>query len=121
MSEGDYQIQVADWVVAALGEETARDIPERSLRFAEEAIELTQACGVDVETVHRLVDYVFSRPVGNPAQEIAGSLVTLYSTAAALGIDADAELEKELDRIWRPEVIERCRRRQHEKREVLKG
>ncbi len=121
MSEGDYQVQVADWVLEALGEETAKNIPERSLRFAEEAIELTQACGVDAETVHRLVDYVFSRPVGDPAQEVAGALVTLYSAAAALGIDADEELEKELKRIWQPEVIERCRRRQYEKREVLKG
>jgi hypothetical protein len=39
--------------------------------------------------------------------------------ASALGVDADAVLEAELARIQRPEVVERCRRRQDEKRAAL--
>lgn len=115
------QTRVAAWVLEALGAESAVNVKERSVRTVEETVELAQACGVDPETLHRLVDYVYSRPAGKPEQEIAGSLVTLYSVATALDVDAQQELEKELERIWQPEVIERCRRRQHEKREALKS
>jgi hypothetical protein len=114
------QERVTEWVREVFDDTTASNIPERALRAAEEAIELTQACGVDAETVHRLVDYVFGRPCGEPAREIAGCLVTLYAAASALGVDAGAEFERELTRIWQPEVIERCRRRQSEKREALR-
>lgn len=113
------QFRVSAWVRAVFTEKEATDAPERSLRLAEEAIELAQACGVDAATLHRLVDYVLSRPTGKAAQEIAGCMVTVYAAASALGVDADSELEAELVRIHRPEVIERCRRRQHEKRAAL--
>ena len=115
------QASVTAWVRKCFTEAEAKDAPERSLRTAEEALELAQAVGVDAETLHRLVDYVFSRPVGKPEQEIAGTMVTLYAMANALGVDADAAFETELERIQTPEVIERCRRRQHEKRAVLAG
>lgn len=113
------QERVTDWVRSTFTMKEANDVPERALRMAEEAIELAQACDVDVATAHRLVDYVFSRPKGRPAQELAGCMVALYAVAAATGDDADAELEKELERIRHPEVVERCRRRQHEKRAAL--
>jgi hypothetical protein len=115
------QSRVTAWVREVFTEQEANDAQERSLRTAEEALELAQACGVDAATLHRLVDYVFSRPVGKPAQEVAGTTVTLYAMAAALGVDAQAEFETELKRIQQPEVIERCRRRQHEKREATKA
>ncbi len=113
------QDRVASWVRSTFSEHEARDVPERSLRMLEEAIELAQACKVDAATVHRLVDYVFGRPVGEPNQELAGCMVTLYALAVALDLDADTELDTEIERINRPEVIERCRRRQHEKRAAL--
>ena len=115
------QRRVAAWVVEVLGEKTAQNAQERSLRTAEEVLELAQACRVSREVLHRLVDYVFERPVGDAAQEISGVLVTLYSTADALGIDADAALEAELVRVQQPEVMEKIRRRQSEKREALLG
>ena len=113
------QSKISAWAQRVLGVEAATNIPERALRSAEEALELAQACEVDAASVHRLVDYVYSRPVGKPAQEIAGTMVTLYAMAAAVGVDADAEFEIEVERIHRPEVIERCQRRQGEKREAL--
>jgi hypothetical protein len=113
------QARVTVWVREVFTEKEANDAAERSLRTAEEALELAQACGVDAATLHRLVDYVFSRPTGKPAQEIAGTMVTLYAMAAAIGVDAQREFEIELARINQPEVIERCRRRQHEKRAAL--
>lgn len=115
------QSRVTDWMRTTFTGVECEDVPERSLRMAEEALELTQACGVDAATLHRLVDYVFSRPVGKPQQEIAGCLVTIYAIAGALGVDAQAEFETELARINTPEVVERCRRRQHEKRAALIG
>lgn len=113
------QARVAAWVRKVFDETVAVNAPERTLRFVEEAVELAQAVGIDARTMHRLVDYVFSRPVGEAPQEVAGSLVTLYAAASALGIDADTVFETELARIDRPEVIERVRRRQAEKREAL--
>lgn len=113
------QARVDSWMRVAFTKEEIANGPERTLRHVEEALELAQACNVDAATLHRLVDYVFSRPVGKPAQEIAGSMVTLYAAASALGVDAQAAFEAELVRIQQPEVIERCRRRQHEKREAL--
>lgn len=115
------QRRVAAWVAEALGNDSAHDAAERALRTAEEAIELAQACDVPREALHRLVDYVFVRPVGDAMQEIGGTLLTLYSTAEALGVDADAAFEAELARIQRPEVMEKVRRRQSEKREALVG
>jgi len=113
------QSRVSTWVRKVFSEKEATDVPERAIRMAEEALELAQACGVDAATLHRLVDYVMSRPVGKPAQEIAGTMVTVYALAGALGVDADSEFEVELVRIQQPEVIERCQRRQHEKRVAL--
>lgn len=115
------QARVGAWVQRALGGDAAHNAQERSLRTVEEAIELAQACGVSAETLHRLVDYVFARPVGRVSQEIAGTLVTLYSTAAALGVDADEAFEREMARIARPEIMGKIQRRQREKREALIG
>jgi hypothetical protein len=113
------QSRVTAWVREVFTNKEAEDVQERALRMAEEALELAQACEVDAATLHRLVDYVFSRPVGKPEKEIAGTMVTVYALAAALGVDAQMMFENELVRIQTPEVIERCRRRQHEKREAL--
>ncbi len=111
------QKRVACWIRTTLGE-SALNPAERALRLAEEAAELVQACGVDREALHRLVDYVFERPVGDPAKEIAGVMVTLYGAATALGTDAQTRFEEEMVRIWQPEVMDRVRRRQAEKREA---
>lgn len=114
------QDRVASWIQATLGEESATNGPERVLRLVEEALELAQACRVDREALHRLIDYVYERPVGEPAGEIAGVMVTLYGAASALGVLAQVAFENELKRIWQPEVMARVRRRQAEKREATK-
>jgi len=115
------QDRVTAWVCSTFGEAVLANVSERALRLAEEALELTQACGLDAATLHRLVDYVFGRPVGEAGQEVAGCMVTLYAVASALGVDADAALETELARIQQPEIVARCRRRQAEKRAAMLG
>lgn len=66
-----------DWGVRAFGRQHMVDTRVRALRMLEEAIELGQACSLDKETVHLLVDKVFERPVGDPAQELGGVMLTL--------------------------------------------
>ena len=113
------QFVIWRWALRVLGETAVRNLPERGLRVAEEAIELGQAMGVDAADLHRLVDYVYSRPVGTPGQEIAGTMVTLYAAAAAVGVNADAAYEAEVARIHTPEIEDKVRRRQAEKRERM--
>ena len=116
MTPSTYQARIGSWVSHVFGVDAAADTVERALRAAEEIVELAQACGVKRESLHRLVDYVFSRPTGDPAQEIGGCMLTVYAVAESLRVNADSRLEAELERIQQPEVIERCRNRQTEKR-----
>lgn len=115
----DAQARVVGWVRSTFGEASSEDVPERALRFVEEAVELAQACGMPPEQLDRLVEYVYARPTGDASREVAGSMLTLYAVAAALGVLADEAFEKELERVQQPEVIARCRARQSEKRERL--
>lgn len=70
----------------------------RALRFAEEAIELAQACGVDEQTMALLVKTVYGRPVGRPLQEIGGCMVTLSVLGDALNIGLEEAFEIEVRR-----------------------
>jgi hypothetical protein len=53
----------------------------RAMRFYEEASELVQSRGLSREDAHRVVDYVYDRPVGDSQDEIGGSLITLLLLA----------------------------------------
>lgn len=122
MNLSEMQERVGRWVVSTFGEAIASNGKERALRVAEEALELAQALGVTRVQLHRLVDYVFGRPVGLPSQEIAGCMVTLAAVAGAVGADLERVVWHEMVRIETPEVVARCRARQDEKRaELLTG
>ena len=47
-----------------------------------------------------LVDYVYGRPVGVPAQEVGGVALTLASLCTALNLDQEQCGEMELERVW---------------------
>lgn len=47
-----------------------------------------------------LVDYVFSRPAGEPGLEAGGVMVTLAGLCTASGIDMQRAGEDELSRNW---------------------
>lgn len=72
-----------EWAIRSFGDDQMRNLPLRSLRVVEEAIELAQACGVPKETVALCVDKVYERPTGEIAQEIGGVLMTIYLFVAA--------------------------------------
>ena len=95
-----FQARVQPWLLACFGAEIAADQVERNHRFLEESIELVQASGCTASEAHQLVDYVFGRPVGEPAQEVGGVMVTLAALCLARGMDMAAAGEAELARIW---------------------
>lgn len=95
-----FQQRVQPWLLACFGAEIAGDKQERNHRFLEEAVELVQANGCTASEAHQLVDYVFGRPVGEPAQEVGGVMVTLAALCLASGLDMHQAGEVELARIW---------------------
>ncbi len=98
--QGPLQQRVQPWLLECFGAEIAGDKQERNHRFLEEAVELVQANGCTASEAHQLVDYVFGRPVGEPAQEVGGVMVTLAALCLASGLDMHAAGETELARIW---------------------
>lgn len=95
-----FQSRVLPWLVVCFGAEIAGDRTERNHRFLEEALELVQSTGCTRSEAHQLVDYVFDRPVGAPAQEVGGVMVTLAALCCAHDIDMHEAGETELARIW---------------------
>ena len=77
------QAEVQAWCVSAFGDHDALFIPQRGLRLFEEAIETAQACGCDSALLHRLIDHVYAKPLGELPQELGGLGVTMLALAAA--------------------------------------
>jgi hypothetical protein len=82
-----FQEQVQPWLTKCFGTVIASDKVERNHRFLEESLELVQATGCTQSEAHQLVDYVFNRPVGEPAQEVGGVMVTLAALCLANRLD----------------------------------
>lgn len=104
-----FQKHVGEWVRECFGDETAYDTTERNWRFLEEALELVQSLGGNAGDAHKLVDYVFSRPAGSPFQEMGGVMTTFNSLAEANHLSIEDAAKTELERVMRPEVMEKIR------------
>ncbi len=111
-TDDTFQTRAGAWTLDCFGPDLSGDRTERNRRFLEEALELAQSLGGTREQAHALVDYVFSRAPGQPAQELGGTMVTLAALCHANGLDMRAEAEAELARIARPEVMARIRDKQ---------
>lgn len=98
--KGGFQDRVGAWMVACFGRDVAADGVERNHRFLEEAIELVQALGCTASEAHQLVDYVFGRERGDPAQEVGGVMLTLAGLCQANGLAMADSGEAELTRCW---------------------
>jgi hypothetical protein len=98
--ELSFQERVRAWVEAAFGRQIADDRAERNHRFLEEALELVQSLKCSREDAHRLVDYVFNRPAGDPRQELGGVLLTVAALASACLLNMENCGEAELARVW---------------------
>jgi len=107
-----FQSRVRPWMMECFGAEISADRVERNHRFFEEASELVQACGMTASEAHQLVDYTWSRPIGEPNQEAGGVMVTLAALCLANGLDMHAAGETELARISAPETMTKIRAKQ---------
>lgn len=107
-----FQSRVRPWMLECFGAEIASDRVERNHRFFEEASELVQACGMTASEAHQLVDYTWSRPIGEPNQEAGGVMVTLAALCLANGLDMHVAGETELARISKPDMVIRIRAKQ---------
>lgn len=99
MERDERQRRVSEWCHAAFGPERSTSVQERGTRLLEEAIEAAQAAGVDRALAHKLVDYVYGRPVGELGQELGGVGVTVLALAQAAGLSAEAEEVREVERV----------------------
>lgn len=110
---GEWQLITRQWLDAVFGADSHANIDQRirAVRHLEEATELAQACGASKESCRQVIDGVFLKPAGNVGQEIGGSFTTLLSVANACDEDASICLEREMDRMWKPDVMERVRQR----------
>ena len=108
-----YQSRVEKWLEACFPLSVRSDRAERTHRFLEEALELAQANGCTRVDALALVEYVFGRPCGQPAQEVGGVMVTLAGLCSASKINMDEAGDRELDQNW--ERIEQIRAKQQSK------
>lgn len=93
------QCLVSDWCADLFGEDVAKNTVERSARLVEEAVEVAQALKLPKDVAHRIVDHVYSRPVGDVPQEVAGVFLTILSLSTAAGVDLTDAFHKEWHRI----------------------
>ena len=105
---GGYQARVAE-AHHALFHDDPTDIAERRDRHQEESNELSQSLGMTREEAHRLVDYTWDRPAGEPTKEIGASLLTLASLCVVGGYDMASCGYADLEKLQRPETIDRIR------------
>ena len=91
---------LVEWATEAFGRETIDDPRQRAMRCLEEAVELAQALGVDEAACHRQVAHTYARPVGDPAQEVAGVINGALMAAECIGVDGLLVAEAELERVW---------------------
>lgn len=95
-----FQIRCMKWILAWLNTNLVWNKQERNQRFLEEALELVQSLDMDAATAHKLVDYVFSRPPGEPKQELGGVMNTLAILAETNSMSMWQSAEDELARCW---------------------
>lgn len=113
--EQTFQAGVSDWMDKCFLPSLYSNMTERGDRLLEEVLELLQAHGYDKARVPTLVDYVFSRPAGDPAQEVGGVMVTLAGYCWVAGLDMHVHGHAELARINHPEVMAKIRAKQEAK------
>lgn len=114
-----FQERVDDWVLTTFTPTIRNDITERCDRLTEEACELTQSLGYSRERAHALVDYVFDRDVGEPIQELGGTMLCVHALANAAGLNVDAAAEKELARCWTKVDVIRAKQKAKPTRSAL--
>lgn len=107
-----FQQWVGIWMQKCFGPKISADRLERGDRFLEEVFELLQSGGYPPERVDALRQYVWSRAVGEPSQEVGGVMITLAAYCLAHELDMYEAGQVELARISTPETIAKIRAKQ---------
>lgn len=115
-----YQARVSAWAESCFVAKHY-DMTQRGDRLLEEVLELLQAKGYDPARVSKLVDYVYSRPAGDPAQEVGGVMVTLSTFCTVANLDMQEAGEAELARISEPAILAKVRAKQAAKDALQDG
>lgn len=110
-SADTFQARATEWARSTFPIDHVNSPTERAWRFLEEAIELAQAIGIKRREASTLVEYVFARPTGIPAQEVGGTMTTLAVLCSTLGISLLTAAEAELARISTLEAREKVLRK----------
>lgn len=87
------------WIANTYGYESLMDRKNRAARVFEEAAELLQAEGGDLDFARRIIERTYSRPVGEPEQEAAGVLFTLLAWSVPARVDIGRLCGAEIDRV----------------------
>lgn len=111
-----FQAACVEWGRQVFNSDITNDPLERALRFGEEALELLQACGLTKDEVTKLVDYVYSRPVGDIGQEVGGTVVCLVMLCEAEQLDLSDEAVTEFIRVDSTEMREKIKAKHAQKR-----
>ena len=98
-NRNERQQTLSEWAIKCFGESEATNPAQRGLRLVEEVIELAQVVKCPKETLHSLIDYIYSRPSGGVYQEVGGVSVTLLLLCESLGISADLAELAEIRRV----------------------
>lgn len=88
-----------DWGIRCFGRDHMQDKRIRSIRVLEEAAELCQSFNVSQDIAAKVIQTVYSRPVGEPVREIGGVLVTIYSLCQSVHVDPEDIFVQELRRV----------------------
>lgn len=92
------QIAILAWVRDTFGMPAA-EVPERVRRLVEEVVELAQAEGLPLEAIKDIAHHVYSKPPGEPTQEIGGVCTTLLAYCASKNVSMEACENAEFQRI----------------------
>jgi len=97
LKRDERQALTHNWVRSTFGSHA--DSKERVRRLLEETIELVQAEGASLEEVEAVARHVYSKPVGEVAQEAGGVGICLLAYCASRGLSADKCEASELSRV----------------------
>lgn len=97
-SDTDYYTAY-EWAERCFGTEQMQSPQIRALRTVEEVVEFAQAAQVPKDKLHLVIDTVYSRPVGNPLQELGGVMLTATLLCMTMGIHPDKAFGVELKRV----------------------
>jgi hypothetical protein len=99
MRYGQWQTRLNTWALRVFGTDHLHDPVVRGKRLLEEAAEFAQSVGVPDGAAREILDHVYSRPPGEPFQELGGVALTFLASCTSLGLEAEYVTHMELERV----------------------